>query len=125
LSQLDARLQRLAEPAGTISSSHADAQGKQTSITAPHQSASPPATAEQQPAQRVLVVRIDHMHNRALYTRTLRAWMADLGITGALSTMVVVAGQALSCTKQGPAADRTGPHILQASYFCPGNVAAH
>jgi hypothetical protein len=84
LSQLDARLQRLTQSAGSLSSSQTGAQGEQTKKIAPQQPASPPATAEQ---QRVLVVRIDHMHNRALYTRTLRAWMADLGITGALSKL--------------------------------------
>ncbi len=40
------------------------------------------ASQEEEEDGEVLLLRLHHMHDRALYTRTLRAWTSELGLAG-------------------------------------------
>lgn len=67
------------------SGQHQPAAGAQPQQTAPGGAAEgseqlPQQT--QQPPIHTLLIKIDHMNNRGLYARTIKAWAADLKLTG-------------------------------------------
>ena len=49
-------------------------------------------------ADEVLLVKLDHMHNRGMYCRTLAAWVKELGLTGVCVCACLVAPQPVQST---------------------------